>query len=379
MSAIGVVAEFNPLHNGHAAHMEESRRLAGLGKVIAVMSGNFVQRGEPAIFDKWARTRAALLCGADVVIELPAHYALCGADYFARGAAGLLDACGAVSAISFGAECGDLGAIERAAEILREEPPEFKGALRGALSRGAPFAAARGLALGACMGGAPEGLFDRPNNNLAIEYVKALKLAGSKIKPIATHRKPGGPSATAARRALLGGSVPAHMLPENAAALFGGRPARLDDYSEIFRYILYTEKGLDFGEGLENRFRKMAPAHARLSDLLLAVKSKRYALTRLQRAAMRAVLGIGNAPPAPRYIRVLGFRRDGAALLSEMAKKARLPVLATGRELAGFLSQGGPGAEMLEKEMEAGDIYRLAGGGRCAAYRHERAAPAVIV
>ena len=378
MRAVGIIAEFNPFHNGHRIHIEESKAVSGRKSAVAVMSGSFVQRGEPAIASKWARAKAALLCGADMVVELPVHYCLMGADYFARGAVGILEALGIVDALSFGCECGELGAIKAAAEILANEPAEYRGALRSGLSRGLSFAAARGLALAECMPEAPEGIFALPNNGLGIEYVKALRLIGSGMEVYATHRKEGGPSATRARRALLGGRMPTEV-PMETLCLLEGRPARLDDYSSVFRYLLFCgERELSFGEGLENRFRQMAERHETLSGLLAAVKTKRYTRTRLQRLALRAVLGLGDSVCGPPYIRLLGFRKKSERLVGELTERAALPVITSGKDIDRLLSEKSAASDMLRKELEAGDIYRTLSmePGR---HRHERREPLVIV
>ena len=367
MGTVGIIAEFNPLHPGHEEHINESKKLTG-GSVIIVMSGNFVQRGEPAIVDKWFRTEAALKCGVDIVVELPVCYVLCGADYFARGAVCLLEKCGIVKSLSFGSECGEIAAISKAADVLVLEPDEFKKVLKKRLGLGFSFAAARGFALDACLPGSPEGLFTRPNNGLGIEYVKAVKLLGSKMEVLTTHRKPGGPSATKIRNEMLGG--------EGDNTCYGKRECgamvqkkcnkyvRLDDFSDIFKYLLFTRKDLCLGEGLENRFRKFAGDFTKISDLIDAVKTKRYTHTRLQRAVLRTVLGLPNDCGKPGYIRVLGFKRESASLLGSLVKNAKLPVITTGKGIEEILARGGDSGFMLKKEIEAGDIYRIAKGGK---------------
>ena len=379
MDAVGIIAEFNPLHNGHVVHIEESKKISGYEKVIAVMSGNFVQRGEPAVFNKWIRTKAALLAGVDVVIELPVHYCLCGADNFARGAVEILESTGALKALSFGCECGDIEAIIRAADVLYKEPHLYKDVLKDKLSQGLSFAAARGQALKACMADSLDGLFTMPNNGLGMEYVKALKLLGSDMKIFATHRKPRGPSATRIRKNLHDGIILEGEIPHATLSLLKGKPVKLDDYSDIFRFLLYTqEKKLSFGEGLENRFRRLAGNHPILSDLLKAVKTKRYTYTRLQRIVLRTILGIEKTCDMPQYIRILGFKKESQALVSEIAKKAKLPVITSGKEMDRLLNSGNQAAKMLAKELETGDIFRLVSNEK-GKYRHERSEGIIIV
>ena len=390
MGVVGIIAEFNPLHNGHVVHIEESKKISGCEKVIAVMSGNFVQRGEPAIFNKWQRTEAALRCGVDVVLELPVFYCLCGADYFARGAVGILESTGVVSALSFGCECGDLEAVKRAAEVLLGEPGQYKEVLQKKLSGGHSFAAARGQALEACMYDSPDGLFTKPNNGLGMEYVKALKLLGSSMKIFATHRKSGGPSASRIRKSLFDGIVPENEMPSEAVRLLFScaetftvsdlkqKPVKLDDFSDVFRFMLYSgEKKLCFGEGLENRFRRLAGEHPKISDLLMAVKTKRYTHTRLQRTVLRAILGMDDTCGEPEYIRLLGFRQSAVKLVGDISKKAKLPFITSGRKMDDMLKSNSTASKMLAKELEAGDIYRLA-SGESGKYRHERGKGIVI-
>jgi len=384
MKSAGVIVEFNPLHNGHMEHLRETKRLTGREYIVAVMSGNFVQRGEPAICDKWRRTRMALLSGVDIVIELPVGYVVTGADYFARGSVGLLAATGVVDKLCFGSESGDLESIKEAGRILSNEPKEYKRVLRDSLGRGLSFAAARGAALNAMLKDASEGLLTKPNNGLGIEYCKALWQLGWPMEVFTSYRVPGGPSATAIRKNISGNIdsyLPAHVSAILQEAIEAKEIAKLDDYSDIFRYLLYTHD-VDMGEGLENRFRRLSQNHDNLTELMGAIKTKRYTYTRLQRAVLGLILGIQpstikawESAGGPRYIRVLGFRRGAAALLGEMTRQASLPVITHGESMD-MLEE--PAASMLAKEFEAGDIYRMAFGGS-AGYRHERGIPIVVV
>ena len=424
MKAAGVIVEFNPLHNGHIQHLNETRRITGREHIIAVMSGNFVQRGEPAICDKWRRTKMALLAGVDIVIELPVGYVISGADYFARGAVKLLAATGVVDRLCFGSESGDLALIEEAGRVLALEPDEYKAVLHRELQKGQSFAAARGAALEsvlkAAVGDVPAGLLTKPNNGLGMEYCKALWLTGRPMEVFTSYRAAGGPSATAIRKMIrdaarqmqhcvgADGNPPEHvrddchrplrcsfpaykkatagMLPQYVLEIIheafnANELAQLDDFSDIFRYLLFA-KEVHMGEGLENRFRRFARERSSLTELLDTVKTKRYTYTHLQRAALGVILGMRSADLAPyenaggpAYIRVLGFRRDAAGLLGEMTRRAGLPVITTGEAMDKL---EGPAAAMLAKEFEAGDIYRLAFGG-AAGYRHERGMPMVVV
>ncbi|MCL2356781.1 MAG: nucleotidyltransferase family protein [Defluviitaleaceae bacterium] len=354
MRTTGIIAEFNPFHKGHAAHINETKAKFG-GKIIVAMSGNFVQRGEPAVSDKWRRTKTALAAGADIVLEIPVPYVVAGADFFARGSVGLLAATGVIDALSFGSECGDIGAIRDAARVLADEPHEYRRVLREKLGAGMSFAAARGAALDACIKDAPAGLFTKPNNCLAIEYCKALRLLGDPMEVFTTFRASGGPSATKIREKL-------HAR---------GGVAHIDDFSEIFRFLIYT-RDFDLGEGLENRFRKFSSRHKKISEIIDAVKTKRYTRTRLSRAVLCVILGINAAEigEVP-YIRVLGFRKESADLLGRLTEKAALPVITHGAAMDEISTT------MLAKDFEATDIYRIATAAE--GFRRERAEGIIVV
>ena len=388
MKAVGVIVEFNPLHNGHIEHMRETKRITGREHTVAVMSGNFVQRGEPAICDKWRRTHMALQAGADIVIEIPVAYVVSGADYFARAGVKLLAATGVVDKLCFGSEAGDLTIINEAGRILAQEPHEYKSALKAALGKGMSFAAARGTALSAVLGDVPQDILTKPNNGLGMEYCKALWLMNRPMEVYTSYRKAGGPSATAIRKAVWGAQeetvrnhMPTYVSEIITNAKQSNELAKLDDYSEIFRYMLFTTPA-EMGEGLENRFRRLAPEHRTLTSLLDAVKTKRYTYTRIQRAALGVILGMNHKKMAayedaggPAYIRILGFRREAADLLSEITRRATLPVITHGKAMD---SLEGIAAHMLNQEFEVGDIYPMA-FGNIKGYRHERATPLIIV
>ena len=186
MKVTGIIAEYNPFHQGHAYHLSRARELTGADRVLVVMGGNFMQRGEPAIIDKYTRTEMALRNGADLVLELPAASATGSAEYFAEGAVELLDASGVVNELCFGSELGELEPLEKAAELLLEEPEDYQELLRAELKKGKTFPEARETALSAFL---PEqSLLASPNNILAIEYIKALKRRKSSIRKLPRRR-----------------------------------------------------------------------------------------------------------------------------------------------------------------------------------------------
>jgi predicted nucleotidyltransferase len=406
--AAGIIVEFNPLHNGHLEFIRETRQITGRKNIIAVMSGNFVQRGEPALCDKWRRTKMALLAGVDVVIELPVPYVLGGADYFARGGVGLLAATGIVDCLCFGSESGDAETIKKCGKILAEEPPLYKKTLRETLDKGLSFAKARGEGLKAVTSAQSEDIltpdfFTQPNNTLGMEYCKVLELSGYPMKIFTSHRKKGGPSATAIRNILCTNEIVNDLTSNvNAKSMKNGfirsensgrsnafsaadktdselsryvppyvkeiltevfqknETVRLNDFSGIFRYLVNKPDAPVLDEGLHNRFRRYVFEHTLLSDILAVVKTKRYTLTRLQRTALRIILGITddfireiNTANTPPYIRILGFRTQSASIIGEIKRRACVPVFIHNAALD-FNNK------FLNKELEAGDIYRLA-------------------
>ncbi len=331
MRVLGVVAEYNPFHNGHKYHIETAKTALSADGVIAVMSGNYVQRGEPALFDKFTRAKYALLGGVDLVIELPAYFSLKSAEGFARGGIELLEATGIVDAVSFGSECGDIKKLRQAARILANEPEGFKKTLAQKLQNGASFASARESAIKEIN---PElaAVVRHPNNILAVEYLKAL--SGSGIKPHTVKRK--GEyhsksadvefaSATALREAIMSGEdVYRHLpyMPDNT-----GR-CSFPDFEELILYSLTVSKTQppDSGDGLWERIQKGDKNS--LDALLQSTKTRRHTMARIKRALINQVIDNHlpeNLPPS--YIRVLGIGRQGAKLLNVMKDKARLPVI----------------------------------------------------
>ncbi|MDE6591254.1 MAG: nucleotidyltransferase family protein, partial [Oscillospiraceae bacterium] len=259
MDVVGIVAEYNPFHPGHAFHIAETRRRLGDCAVIAVMSGNFVQRGECAVLDKWVRARSALEGGVDLVLELPTVFAVSSAERFAQNAVLLLEAAGVVTYLSFGSECGDVDKLQRVAACL--DGPRYPDELRRFLDRGLPFAACRQAAVGSLLRPELAGLLGGPNNNLGIEYIRALNIMKSGIQPITVPRAGAGhdggddpdyPSASFVREQILSGALET----ENPAGLAYGE-----------RWLLSARRGMgegafaalpDCGEGLSHRLYRAA-------------------------------------------------------------------------------------------------------------------------
>ena len=243
MAVAGIIAEYNPLHRGHLYQMEATRAALGADTaILCVMSGNFVQRGEPAVLEKHARAEAAVRCGADLVVELPTPWAAATAETFARGAVSLLHAAGVVDCISFGSESGDLIPLQHIAEAL--EDPDFPEILQiYRMVPGRPFAAARQMAVADLTGPVTAERLSQPNDILAVEYLRALRRLDSAIRPLAIQRRGpghdapeegGGISGLALRRLMISGGDPAPYLPRPMADIFrreaaaGRAPASLE-------------------------------------------------------------------------------------------------------------------------------------------------------
>lgn len=350
MAVAGIVAEYNPFHLGHAWQIQELRRRLGADTpVVAVMSGNWVQRGEPAILEKRRRTALALRGGVDLVIELPLTWALASAERFAQGGVGLLAAAGVVDTLVFGSESGDLPGLTETADYLLSEA--YQGNLKAALKSGCSFAAARQQALDAAGVGIPHwDTRQRPNDQLGLEYLKALKALGTEITPLplprtgAAHNSPlgGGPiaSASAIRALLLAGEdAGRYLLPDTqidpqqlAGLVFNGRGVlsrlRAMSPAEFSRLP-------DCGEGLENRLYAAARESTSPEQFCQQAKSKRYALSRIRRLAAYGYLGLTAEDFSPElpYLRVLGFSERGRSLLPRIKKQGSLPLLTTASSL----------------------------------------------
>ncbi len=349
MSAVGIIAEYNPLHHGHVFQLREAARLAradgsdGDAAVVAVMSGDFVQRGEAAVFDKFARAEAAVRCGVSLVLELPVPWSLSSAEGFARGGVGLLQATGVVDSVCFGSESGSLAALRACAETLRR--PEVDEALRNELKAGVSFAAARERAVVSLAGDAAAAPLRGPNDLLGVEYLLAMERLGFfpavHVVPrrASVHDGPG--SAMELRERMEKGEEWLALLPEGSAAVFsrerergrgpvtasGLRTAVLSRLRE--RTLEDLSRLPDASEGLERRLYDAIQTQTDPMAAAMAAKSRRYALSRLRRMVMCAALKIpeGMAQGVPPYLRVLAMDERGAALLRKMRRSASLPVI----------------------------------------------------
>ncbi|KKC46808.1 nucleotidyltransferase [Paenibacillus sp. D9] len=399
MRTAGLIVEYNPFHNGHAYHLQKSVEAAGADAVVAVMSGHFLQRGEPALMDKWARARTALLGGCDLVLELPLAYSVQPAEWFAHGAVAVLESTGVVDAFCFGSESGRLEPLSRAAGLLADEPDEFRALLRHRLGEGAPYPSAYSFALmeymarsgdAADLGLSPEELA-LPNQTLGLHYLIALRRLKGRMEPLTIRREGAGyhdpvaesgsiASATALRKKLSEGSSLSSLAPFVPPGTIevleqqwqeGNAPRSWDDYFPQLLHRILTDAPaslagiLGMGEGLEHRLLsslRELPA-AGMEALLQAMKTKRYTRTRLQRALLGVLLDLRKDELSPErlnggpgYIRVLGFTPKGRELLARMRRSASAPVLLSA-------ARAPQGLSMLELDVRATAVYASAGRG----------------
>lgn len=369
MEVLGIIAEFNPLHNGHKYLINEAKKY---GAVVCAISGNFVQRGDTAIYEKSLRAKAALLCGADLVVELPVCYSMSTAQNFALGGVSMLDSIGCDSII-FGSECGDIQKLYKTCDILESE--NFKEKLKIHLQNGVTFAAARQKAAEEC--GAPQNILDSANNNLGIEYILAAKRINSKInfKTVkrlgALHDSPDFDSdfvsAGAIREKIKQGDFESCKIhfPSEITHLF--KTADYSNIKEIENLILgvlrtKTPKVLanlpDLSEGLENKLFTAIKSGKNLNMLYEKIKVKRYTLARIRRLVLSAFLGIDNSVflKTPPYLRVLGFNKLGEQLITENRKISKIPVVMRANEIENL---GHNAKKVFEIENRATDLYAL--------------------
>lgn len=382
MVIAGIVAEYNPFHNGHALHINKTREALGADTaVVCCMSGDFVQRGEAAVYSKFARAEAAVRCGADLVVELPLPWALSSAEGFARGALGVLGGLGVVDTLSFGSECGDAALLSAAAEALLE--PSLAPEIKAELAEGLPFAAARQRALSRRD---PElaGLLDSPNNILGVEYIKAIFDLRLDME-VLTFRREGAAhdgagegeirSANELRTRMGAGRPVDDYMPPEAAKVFArekglGRGPVLPSTLEpmlLSRLRMLPESAFnglpDATEGLGNRLCAAAREEPGWDGVLSAAKSKRYALSRIRRMCMCACLGVraGMADQAPPYARVLAANARGREVLRLAAGRARIPLIT---KAAAARSLPREVEDIFELGARARDLYVLGYGAR---------------
>ena len=349
MKIAGIIAEYNPFHNGHAHHIAETRKKTGCDYVVVCMDGSYTQRGEAACLDKWTRTRAALSCGADAVFELPALWAVNTADAFARGGVAVLGGLGC-DFLSFGSEDTDLELLERLADLRENEPEVISSTIQSKLSEGKSHARARGEALAEYLGMDPERL-NAPNLTLGVEYIRAIRELKLNMQPVAIPRIGGYhdsaigsfASASAIRAAVRRNEIPLETVPEvlhEHLSRIAGMHAPDDLLLHTLRAMTEAEIAALPGvaEGLEKRVARCAREASTQEELIGMLKCKRYTRARIARLCAHALLGVTQAlqekHPLPEYARITGMRGDARPLLAELKARSVLPIVSDATRLA---------------------------------------------
>jgi predicted nucleotidyltransferase len=393
MKTVGIISEYNPFHNGHKYHIQAAREACSAEYAVCIMSGSFVQRGEPAVFDKWSRAQMAVMNGADLVIELPVVYACQPAEIFASGAVKILNSLGIIDYICFGSELGDTLTLNQVAKLHHNEPEAFSKLIKEQLTHGCSYPKAVSKALSSYLGEEEQAITDdilkNPNNVLGIEYIKALMSLKSSIEPVAVKRIISGhndtgitseiASATAIRSEIRSGGITEKVrfsMPENcidtieANVKSGRHPLFLNDFSDILLYRLrmieeYKLRDyLNVREGIENRLKKCAFKSSDCEELIDAVKTKRYTRTYIQRLLCHLLLDMQKNDIAlfkdlecPAYIRILAFNDNGKSLIKEIKNRSPYPVIS---KVADFSCKDERIKRMFSYDILSTDIYNLA-------------------
>ena len=385
---LGIVSEYNPFHNGHVHHLQVSKQLTKTDFTVAVMSGNFVQRGDTALVDKWIRTEMALKAGIDLVIELPTVYALSSAENFADGAVKILNSLGVVDFISFGSEIGEITPLSDVANILYKEPKEFSSLITAQLRSGLSYPKAREIALAQYFGSSKKysDIVSNPNNILGVEYLKALKRQKSHITPLTIKRdyadynskqeKNGIASATAIRTMIKNQKNIHRVIPYETYELLDECKEKgniIPSLSVFEKEIIYTLRKMtlseiaalpDVSEGLENKIKAAANNFTTLDELIANIKSKRYTQSRIQRILLYALLNISQkdinvSKKVTPYIRVLGFNKHGKRNISAIAAdNPKLNIIVSVKK---FMEHSNDNTlrNMISKDIFATNVYTM--------------------
>ena len=390
MKVAGIIAEYNPFHKGHKYQLDRLRKLSRPDYIIVAMSGDFLQRGTPALMDKYTRARMSLLQGADLILELPACFATSSAEAFARGGLLLFAATGLTDTLCFGAESDDLTRLKSLAHLLNQEPDWYRHALKSSLKNGRSFPAARAEAL-------PEydDLLRQPNNILAVEYLKAMEDLAPTMEPILIKRQGSGyhdtditgtlASASAIRAQLQDSascrdascrdacwSALAEALPEASLRIMqeyerDSAFLQEDDFSQLLHFCLLREtkesltEYLDMTEELANRIDVRKKDFTSWSSFCQLCNTKDTTYARISRALTHVLLNIRGADRMP-YLRVLGFRRSAAPLLSQLKSCAKAPIITSPAAAEDQLTP--QELAMLHTDIRASDLYRCVVTGK---------------
>lgn len=356
MNVVGIIAEYNPFHKGHAYQIQKAKEQCGAEFAVVVMNGDFVQRGEPAIFDKYTRTKEALLGGADLIFELPVRFGLSSAGDFAMGGVLALNALPFITHLCFGTETGDLTHLLQAATFLCDEPDSYRTRVKHFVKQGILYPKARSLAL-AAESGLPTETWDSPNNILGLEYCVALQKLHSKIKPFTIRREGQGyhdndtpalsdfPSATFLRKQIRKAGE-----KENLS---------LSDFSSLIGYSLLTAKDLcrikDITPDLSDRIQNELPKYREINEFVKTIKNPSLTTGRIKRSFFQCLFDIEKEEPVMPYLRVLGMKKEASSLLSQK-ENASCQILT---KLAFDVPKMDDTAKKLfAKDLLASDLYR---------------------
>lgn len=387
MKVVGIVAEYNPFHNGHQYQLDKIKKETGADYVIIAMSGNFLQRGVPAVCDKYLRAEMALKCGADLVIEIPTLWATASAEYYAHAGVSLLAATGVVSHIAFGAETDDLDALLEISSILKEEPNVYRAVLSNSIRSGNAFPVARKNALVTSLPQFTEEklseILDNPNNILALEYLKAMP---DNIQPILIKREGAGyhdteidtalPSASAIREAILGdtdmdsiaNAMPAESFVLLKNAYKCNQLMTTNDFSDSLGYCLLSQAPLGFAtyadcnQDFSNKIKNAINDYVFFEDFIDTLKTKDMTYTRVNRCLLHILLGIkqadytiGRAIGFAAYLRILGFKNSSSGVLSEMKRSATAPIISKAADASTLLDY--ETNKFFDKDVFASNLY----------------------
>jgi predicted nucleotidyltransferase len=402
---VGLITEYNPFHNGHLHHLQESLRVTGADASVAVMSGHFLQRGEPALVDKWVRTEMALAAGVDLVLELPLPFACNSAPHFAMGAVRSLNALGVVDDLCFGSESGDLGLLDDVAGVLEGKEEEIEAVTATRLREGVNYPAARAEALATLLPELPAEQVASPNNILGIEYLRALRKTDSRIKPYTIERLGAGyhdtavigqvASATGLRKKLAEGEDVSALMPEACGKIFDAvlQAGRRLDVGKLFvslqTLLLQNPETLDdiylVSHGIRKRLALAALEANSFDEIAEHVKSRQWTLTRIQRTLMYVLLQAKASEmqaflqSGPLFLRVLGHNRRGRQIMARARKRKTLPVISDPSRASNTLRKfyrdnsalGLLAEKMLQYDLRATQLYSLMQSALYSRYRNQ--------
>ena len=356
MNVVVIIAEYNPFHEGHAYQIQKAKEQCGAEFAVVVMNGDFVQRGEPAIFDKYTRTKEALLGGADLIFELPVRFGLSSAGDFAMGGILALNALPFVTHLCFGTETGDLTPLLQAATFLCDEPDSYRTRVKHFVKQGILYPKARSLAL-AAESGLPTETWDSPNNILGLEYCVALQKLHSKIKPFTIRRE--GQGYHDNDTPALSDFPSATFLREKIRKAGEKENLSLSDFSSLIGYSLLTAKDLcrikDITPDLSDRIRNELPKYREINEFVKTIKNPSLTTGRIKRSFFQCLFDIEKEEPVMPYLRVLGMKKEASSLLSQK-ENASCQILT---KLAFDVPKMDDTAKKLfAKDLLASDLYR---------------------